>query len=82
MAIKSFPFFVSDYLKKDFGLLFPNKIIFVLFGLEQVEFRMLIPTIPLPGKFQKEYSLKEKNGTVKEIPSSQFMYCFLPHMRK
>ena len=38
----------------DFGLLFLNRMIFISFELEKVEFRMFIPVIPLPEKSQKE----------------------------
>ena len=42
----------------DFGLLLRNRMITVPFELEKVEFRMLIPVIPLPELSQKECSLK------------------------
>ena len=42
----------------DFGFLFLNRIIFISFELENVEFRMFIPVIPLPEKSQKELQSK------------------------
>ena len=50
--------------------LFRNRMIFVPFELEQVEFRILIPGIPLPEKSQKESGLKGVNGT-KPIQNSK-----------
>ena len=41
----------------DFGHLFRNRMISVPFELEQVEFGMLIPGIPLPEKSKKEHGL-------------------------
>ena len=41
----------------DFRLLFQNKTISVPFEVEQVEFGMLIPGIPLPEKPQNECGL-------------------------
>ena len=42
----------------DFGLLFLDRMIFISFELEKVEFRMFIPVIPLPEKSQKELQSK------------------------
>ena len=42
----------------DFGHLFLNRMIVILFELEKVEFRMFIPVIPLPEKSQKELQSK------------------------
>ena len=42
----------------DFGLLFRNRVITVPFELEQVEFGILIPGIPIPEKSQKECGLR------------------------
>ena len=42
----------------DFGLLFLNRMIFISFELEKVEFRMFILVIPLPEKSQKELRSK------------------------
>ena len=41
----------------DFELVFRNRLISVPFELEWVEFRILIPDIPLPEKSQKECGL-------------------------
>ena len=42
----------------DFGLLFLNRMIFISFELEKVEFRMFIPVIPLLKSLKKNCSLR------------------------
>ena len=53
----------------DFGLLFRNRMISVTFELEQAEFGILIPGIPLPEKSQKECDLRNKSIRNKENPA-------------
>ena len=48
----------------DLGLLFRNKMVFVPFELEKMEFGILIPGIPLPEKSQKECGLRNKSNVV------------------
>ena len=50
----------------NFGLLFRNRRISVSFELEQVEFGILIPAIPIPEKSQKECSLSKKTAERKK----------------
>ena len=60
----------------DFGLLFRNRRIFVAFELEQVEFGILTPGIPLSEKSQKECGLSfmDFHTTLERICDFQFTY--------
>ena len=42
----------------DFGLLFRNRMIYVPFELEHMEFGIHIPVVLLPQKFQKEFGFR------------------------
>ena len=63
-------------MKKDFGLLFRDRMVSVPFELESVEFGILIPFIPLP---QKECCLRTyTNGTI--LYFTFMLYFFIPHL--